>query len=132
MLGSVMGLVLVAAGSAARPTDPPPTAMAIPPTLMPGRKLTSDRPIMECLDREQKVLNPSGTVKTKIGPSLTPQNAPSGTGRTGAKPKSAKSKPMKSAASRVATRYPTKAVHDQETQEPWRIMAGFRPPRRAS
>lgn len=36
-----------------------------------GRKLTSDRPIPECNDREQKLLNPSGTVKQKIGPSLT-------------------------------------------------------------
>ena len=36
-----------------------------------GRKLTSDRPIPECTDREQKVLNPSGTLKTKVGPSLT-------------------------------------------------------------
>ena len=38
-----------------------------------GRKLTSDRPIAECTDREQKVLNPSGTVKTKVGPTLTAQ-----------------------------------------------------------
>ena len=36
-----------------------------------GRKLTSDRPIPECLDREQRVLNPSGTVAQKVGPSLT-------------------------------------------------------------
>lgn len=36
-----------------------------------GRKLTSDRPIPECNDREQKLLNPSGTLKQKIGPSLT-------------------------------------------------------------
>ncbi len=36
-----------------------------------GRKLTSDRPIPECNDREQKVLNPSGTVRQKIGPTLT-------------------------------------------------------------
>lgn len=36
-----------------------------------GRKLTSDRPIAECRDREQKILNPSGTVKTRIGPTLT-------------------------------------------------------------
>lgn len=36
-----------------------------------GRKLTSDRPIPDCTDREQKVLNPSGTVKQKVGPSLT-------------------------------------------------------------
>lgn len=36
-----------------------------------GRKLTSDRPIAECRDREQKILNPSGTVKTRVGPTLT-------------------------------------------------------------
>lgn len=36
-----------------------------------GRKLTSDRPIPECNDREQKVLNPSGSLKQKVGPSLT-------------------------------------------------------------
>jgi hypothetical protein len=36
-----------------------------------GRKLTSDRPIPECLDREQKVLNPSGTVAKTVAPSLT-------------------------------------------------------------
>ncbi|MDB5895594.1 MAG: hypothetical protein JWQ88_3125 [Rhodoferax sp.] len=36
-----------------------------------GNKLTSDRPIPECLDREQNELNPSGTVKRSVGPSLT-------------------------------------------------------------
>ena len=36
-----------------------------------GRKLRSDRPIPACNDREQTVLNPSGTVRAKIGPSLS-------------------------------------------------------------
>src|SRR5688572_9269158 len=36
-----------------------------------GRRLTSDRPIVECIDREQREITPSGTVKRKIGPSLT-------------------------------------------------------------
>jgi Domain of unknown function (DUF4124) len=36
-----------------------------------GRKITSDRPIAECVDREQKELNPSGTVRRKLGPTLT-------------------------------------------------------------
>ncbi len=36
-----------------------------------GRKLTSDRPIPECMDREQRLLNPSGTVKQKLGPNPT-------------------------------------------------------------
>ncbi|WP_422834735.1 DUF4124 domain-containing protein [Variovorax sp. HJSM1_2] len=36
-----------------------------------GRKLTSDRPIQECLDREQRELNPSGSTRRAVGPSLT-------------------------------------------------------------
>ena len=36
-----------------------------------GRRLTSDRPIPACNDREQLVLNPSGTVKARLGPTLT-------------------------------------------------------------
>ena len=38
-----------------------------------GRRLTSDRPIPECLDREQRVLNSNGTLRTKIGPALSAQ-----------------------------------------------------------
>jgi len=33
-----------------------------------GRKLTSDRPIAECMDRVQTELNPSGTVKRVLAP----------------------------------------------------------------
>lgn len=36
-----------------------------------GRKLTSDRPIIDCIDREQKELNPSGTVRRTVDPSFT-------------------------------------------------------------
>jgi len=36
-----------------------------------GRRLTADRPIIECLDREQKELNPSGSMRRAVGPSLT-------------------------------------------------------------
>jgi hypothetical protein len=36
-----------------------------------GRRITSDRPIMECLDREQRELSPSGGVRRTIPPSLT-------------------------------------------------------------
>ncbi|MFV0601202.1 MAG: DUF4124 domain-containing protein [Brachymonas sp.] len=37
-----------------------------------GRRLTSDRPIAACLDREQRVLSRSGAVKRIIPPSYTP------------------------------------------------------------
>ena len=36
-----------------------------------GRRITADRPIAECTDREQKELTPWGSVKRIIGPSLT-------------------------------------------------------------
>jgi hypothetical protein len=36
-----------------------------------GRKLTSDRPIAECMDRAQNELNPSGTVKRVLVPPPT-------------------------------------------------------------
>lgn len=36
-----------------------------------GRRITADRPIPECSDREQRVLSPNGTVKERLGPVLT-------------------------------------------------------------
>ena len=83
-----------------------------------GRKLTADRPIAECNDREQKVLNPSGTVKAKVGPSLTAQERAD-----------QEAKDKRDAEERERTqeekrrdralliRYPNKGVHDQERSE---------------
>jgi hypothetical protein len=36
-----------------------------------GRRLTADRPIADCIDREQAEISPTGKVVRKIGPSLT-------------------------------------------------------------
>ncbi|MCW7538940.1 DUF4124 domain-containing protein [Aquabacterium sp. A7-Y] len=36
-----------------------------------GRRLTSDRPIIECLDREQRVMNRDGSTRSVLPPSLT-------------------------------------------------------------
>jgi hypothetical protein len=36
-----------------------------------GRRLTSDRPIAECNDREQRVLNSDGSVRTTLRPPMT-------------------------------------------------------------
>lgn len=38
-----------------------------------GRRLTSDRPILECIDREQRELRPSGSVRRIVAPSYTAQ-----------------------------------------------------------
>jgi len=83
-----------------------------------GRKLTSDRPIPECIDREQKLLNPSGTVKQKIGPTLTAAERAA---------LDAKEKQDLEERNRLAeehrrnkallARYPTRAAHDKERNE---------------
>lgn len=38
-----------------------------------GRRITSDRPIAACMDREQRVLGASGVEKARIGPRLSDQ-----------------------------------------------------------
>jgi hypothetical protein len=83
-----------------------------------GRKLTSDRPIPECNDREQKLLNPSGTVKQKIGPSLTAVERAA---------QEAKEKQELEERNRLSeehrrdkallSRYPNRAAHDKERNE---------------
>lgn len=80
-----------------------------------GRKLTADRPIPECTDREQKVLNPSGTVKTKVGPTLT------ATERAEQEQKERRELDERNRVLEekrrdraLLTRYPNRTVHDQE------------------
>jgi len=83
-----------------------------------GRKLTSDRPIPECTDREQKVLNPSGTVKLKVGPTLTAQEKAEQEQRerreAEEKGRAVEEKRRDRA---LLNRYPNKTVHDQERDE---------------
>lgn len=83
-----------------------------------GRKLTSDRPIPECNDREQKVLNPSGTVKAKVGPTLTALERT----EIEAKERLALEEQARRAEEKrrdraLLLRYPNKAVHDAERAE---------------
>lgn len=83
-----------------------------------GRKLTSDRPIPECNDREQQVLNPSGTIKGKIGPTLTAQERAEAEARERAElEERARLNEEKRRDRALLVRYPTKAVHDKERAE---------------
>jgi hypothetical protein len=80
-----------------------------------GRKLTSDRPIPECLDREQKVLNPSGTVKLKVGPSLTAAERAQQEAREKKQIEEQNRLQEEHRRDRaLLIRYPEKAVHDKE------------------
>ncbi|APW47939.1 DUF4124 domain-containing protein [Rhodoferax antarcticus] len=80
-----------------------------------GRRLTSDRPIPECRDREQKILNPSGTVKTHVGPTLTSMERRDIEAK--AKAEQAQQAILEEEKRRdraLLMRYPAPAVHQQE------------------
>ena len=83
-----------------------------------GRKLTSDRPIPDCVDREQRVLNPSGTVKEVVGPTLTAEER----ARKEAADKAEQDKRNRILEERrrdraLLMRYPSREVHDRERAE---------------
>jgi hypothetical protein len=82
-----------------------------------GRKLTADRPIPECIDREQKELTPSGTLKRKIGPSLTAEEraAEEEKQRIALEERNRLLEEKKRDRA-LLTRYPSKASHDKERQ----------------
>lgn len=65
------GLLLALPATLLLAQTPAPTNQIYTCTDASGRKLNSDRPIRECLDREQIILNPSGTVKATLGPVMT-------------------------------------------------------------
>ena len=83
-----------------------------------GRKLTSDRPIAECADREQKLLNPSGTVREKVGPTLTaPERAEVEAREKLELQERARRDEDKRRDRALLLRYPSRAVHDVERAE---------------
>jgi hypothetical protein len=83
-----------------------------------GRKLTADRPIPECADREQKVLNPSGTVKTRVGPTLTArERAEQEAAQKAEQEERARANEEKRRERALMIRYPNKTVHDRERAE---------------
>ena len=80
-----------------------------------GRKITADRPIAECMDRTQKELNRSGTVKREVGPSLTAQERAAQEEKDKAAAETrAREAEEKRRDRALLLRYPNRAVHDQE------------------
>lgn len=83
-----------------------------------GRTLTSDRLIAECNDREQTVLNPSGTVRTRIGPTLTAQERSKLEAKArAAREEQARISEEKRRERALLMRYPTRALHDKDRAE---------------
>lgn len=80
-----------------------------------GRKLRSDRPIEACLDREQKVLNPSGTVRARVAPEPTAeQRAEQEARRKAEVEEQARALDEKRRDRALLARYGSREVHDKE------------------
>ncbi|MBS0340964.1 MAG: DUF4124 domain-containing protein [Proteobacteria bacterium] len=80
-----------------------------------GRTITADRPIADCSDREQRELNPSGTVKRKVDPTLTAKEQAD----REEKDRQAQQATLRAQEERrreraLLIRYPTPAAHDRE------------------
>lgn len=83
-----------------------------------GRKITSDRPILECIDREQKELNPSGTIRRTVDPSYTAHEQAER--EEVARQRAAEEARVREERRRdraLLTRYPTIEVHAKERAE---------------
>lgn len=83
-----------------------------------GRRITSDRPIVECLDREQRQLGKTGTVRQVVPPSYTADER----ARLEEKQKAendikARATEEKRRERALLIRYPNQAVHDKERAE---------------
>lgn len=83
-----------------------------------GRTRTSDRPIAECADREQRLLNPSGSVRGVVGPTLTgPERAALEARQRREAEVRAREAEEKRRERALLVRYPNRSVHDKERAE---------------
>lgn len=80
-----------------------------------GRRLTSDRPIAACIDREQHELGPTGTVRRVIGPSLTEhEKAVQATQQRKEQDERNRIADERRRERVLVARYPNRAAHDAE------------------
>lgn len=83
-----------------------------------GRRLTADRPIADCLDREQRVLGPTGVERRRVGPTLTEvERAALDVQRRQQIQAQQRDRDEARRLRALASRYPDKAAHDVERAE---------------
>jgi hypothetical protein len=82
-----------------------------------GRRLSSDRPIPECLSQEQNVLGKDGTVRKKMPPLLSPEQQAKKDAERAAQARAQAARMEQVRNDRLLlSRYPTLAAHDQARQ----------------
>lgn len=83
-----------------------------------GRRITSDRPIVDCLDREQQRLGRTGTVREVIPPSYTREEREKVEAKRRAEQEEqARIQEERRRERALLIRYPNQAVHDKERQD---------------
>ena len=90
-----------------------------------GHRLTSDRPIIECIDREQQVIGPTGQVIRTIGPSLTADEYRAQEDKQ-RKVREERQRQLeeKRRDRALVTRYPDRDTHDRERQKALAVVDG--------
>ena len=111
ILPVVAGMLMASASLA---QDATPAKGIYTCTTADGRKLTSDRPIPECVSREQRVLNPDGSQRTTLPPFLSPEEraAKEAADRRAAADRLAQQDAIRRDRALVQ-RYPTEAAHQR-------------------
>ena len=80
-----------------------------------GRRLTADRPIIDCIDREQTEMTPGGLKLRKIGPTLTAaERAAEEEKARRAEEERIRVVDEKRREKALVTRYPDRVMHDKE------------------
>ena len=80
-----------------------------------GRRITADRPIAACIDREQRVLGPMGTERQRIGPTLTEKEREAQEAqRRKSDEERARLNEERRRERALLNRYPDQATHDAE------------------
>ena len=80
-----------------------------------GRRITADRPIPECIDREQRVLDKTGTERRRIGPTLTEhERAAAEVKRREENEQKAKVADQRRRDRALISRFPDEATHNAE------------------
>jgi hypothetical protein len=83
-----------------------------------GRTLTADRPIAECSDREQRELNPSGSIRRKVEPTYTARELQEREDRAReAAVQAARITDERRRERALLVRYPNAVTHDRERGE---------------
>lgn len=115
--GAALAMVMLAFTGASHAQKSPATSMVYSCVDAGGRRLTADRPIAACADREQQVIMPGGATRT-VGPSYSErERAEQAAQQRRDAEERYRANDGKRRERALATRYPSKAAHDVERAE---------------